>query len=49
VLSADSAGFKILEANDFCGSQVLQTGRPLLEDKRVRSYYERQGVVHRRA
>ena len=48
VLSADPSGYKILEANDFCGIQLLQMHRPLLDDRRVRSFYERHGVVQRR-
>jgi hypothetical protein len=48
VLSADPSGYKILEANDFCGIQLLQMHRPLLDERRVRSFYERHGVVQRR-
>jgi len=48
VLSEGPPGIRVLEANDFCGVQLLQMHRPLLRDQRVRAFYESRGVVCRR-
>jgi hypothetical protein len=39
------AGYKLLEGNHNPGITLLQTGKPLLSDARVRAFYKRHGVI----
>jgi len=45
LLTLNTPGIKIIEANDRAGVEILQLHTPLLKDPRVRSFYARRGVI----
>ena len=45
VIVTDEGNFKVIEGNNCSGVRVFQVHRPLLDDPRVRRFYERHGVV----
>jgi hypothetical protein len=45
VIVTDEGEFTVIEGNNCSGVRVFQVHRPLLDDSRVRRFYERHGIV----
>ena len=45
VLITDDGGFKVIEGNHRSSVQILQLHEPLLRSPRIRTFYERYGVI----
>jgi hypothetical protein len=45
VVVTDEGDFTVIEGNNCSGVRVFQVHRPLLDDPRVRRFYERHGIV----